>query len=259
MTAILLCPHFSTAKFKANDDQSPLPGLSDGSLLPASNHRVPYDWKETTRDSSRDEDEAEEYYNPPVAKSACQEPRPAISSVESCVKSRERVRCGDRLVLSLTCNKSSFTDCHEATRKCGTRSCKPTYIYYPACGRTLIAACTCGCSWTPSWQIPWNKSKLVENEIKTGQCKGLKGLKAYLKCKDSTQILINKQVKHKINLEINSLETDSDWHCVVVIITCSSMWVYSCKNISSYIESELTLLPQRMISIKILPVTLTVR
>ena len=169
MTAILLCLHFSTAKLKANDDQSPLPGLSDGSLLPASNHRVPYNGKETTRHSSRYEDEAEEYYSPPEAKSAC---RPGvISSIESCVKSRERVRCGDRLVPSLTCRKSSFTACHEATRKCGTKSCKPTYIHYPACGRTFTAACTCGCSWTPSWQIPWNKSKLVENEIKTGQCK----------------------------------------------------------------------------------------
>ena len=136
MTAILLCLHFSTAKLKANDDQSPLPGLSDGSLLPASNNRVPYDWKETTRDSSRDEDGAE----------GRQTPRSAISSVESCVKSREIVRCGDRLVPSLTCRKSSFIACHEATRKCGTKSCKPTYIYYPECGRTLTAACTCGCS-----------------------------------------------------------------------------------------------------------------
>ena len=144
MTAILLCLHFSTAKLKANDDQSPLPGLSDGSVLPASNHRVPYDWKETTRDSSRHEDGAEEYYNPLEARSACQEPT-AISSVESCVKSRERVLCGDHLVPSLTCHKSSFTDCHEATRKCGTKSCKPTYIFYPACGRTLTSACTCGC------------------------------------------------------------------------------------------------------------------
>ena len=146
MTAILLCLHFSTAKLKANDDQSPLPGLSDGSLLPASNHRVPDDWKETTRDSSRDEDEAEEYYNPLGAKSARQEPRPAISSVESCVKSRDRVLCGDRLLPSLTCHKSTLTGCREAIRKCGTRRCKPTYIYYPACGRTLTAACTCGCS-----------------------------------------------------------------------------------------------------------------
>ena len=171
MTAILLCLHFCTAKLKANDDQSPLPGLSDGSVLPASNHRVPYDWKETTRDSSRDEDEAKEYHSPLEAKSARQEPRPTISSVESCVESREWVHCGGRLFSSLTCRKFSLTACHEATRKCGTKSCKPTYIYYPACGRTLTAACTCGCSWTPSWQIPWNKSKLVENEIKTGQCK----------------------------------------------------------------------------------------
>ena len=132
MTAILLCLHFSTAKLKANDDQSPLPGLSDGSLLPASNHRVPYDWKETTRD----EDGAEEG----------QTPRSAISSVESCVKSRERVLCGDRLVRSLTCRKSSFIDCHEATTKCGIKSCKPKEIHYPACGRTFTAACTCGCS-----------------------------------------------------------------------------------------------------------------
>ena len=136
MTAILLCLHFSTAKLKANDDQSPLPGLSDGSLLPASNHRVPYNGKETTRESSRDEDGAEE----------CQTPRSAISSVESCVKSREIVRCGDRLVPSLTCRKSSFIDCHEATTKCGIKSCKPTEIHYPACGRTFTAACTCGCS-----------------------------------------------------------------------------------------------------------------
>ena len=136
MTAILLCLHFSTAKLKANDDQSPLPGLSDGSLLPSSNHRVPYDWKERTRDSSRDEDGAEER----------QTPRAAISSVESCVKSRERVLCGDRLVPSLTCHESSFTDCHEATLKCGIKSCKPTEIHYPACGRKFTAACTCGCS-----------------------------------------------------------------------------------------------------------------
>ena len=143
MTAILLCLHFSTAKLKANDDQSPLPGLSDGSVLPASNHRVPYDWKETTRDSSRDEDEAEGYYNPLEAKSARREPQ---SSVESCVKSRKFVRCGDRVVPYLTCRKASLTGCFEATLKCGTKSCKPTYIYYPACGRTLTAACTCGCS-----------------------------------------------------------------------------------------------------------------
>ena len=145
MTAILLCLHFSTAKLKANDDQSPLPGLSDGSLLPASNHRVPYDWKETTRDSSRDEDEAEEYYNPLGAKSARQEPRPAISSVESCVKSREMVPCGDGFVPSLTCHKASFTGCHEATLECGTKSCKPTYRYYHACESIFTAACTCGC------------------------------------------------------------------------------------------------------------------
>ena len=146
MTAILLCLHFSTAKLKANDDQSPLPGLSDDSVLPASNHRVPYDWKETTRDSSRDEDEAEEYYNPLEAKSARQEPRPAISSVESCVKSRDIVLCGDRLVPSLTCHKSSSTGCHEAIPKCGIKSCKPTEKHYPACGRKFTAACTCGCS-----------------------------------------------------------------------------------------------------------------
>ena len=145
MTAILLCLHFSTAKLKANDDQSPLPGLSDDSVLPASNHRVPYDWKETTRDSSRDEDEAEEYYNPLGAKSARQEPRPAISSVESCVKSLEMVPCGDGFVPSLTCHKSSFIACHGATLECGTKSCKPKYIYYPACERTFTAACTCGC------------------------------------------------------------------------------------------------------------------
>ena len=146
MTAILLCLHFSTAKLKANDDQSPLPGLSDGSVLPASNHRVPYDWKETTRDSLRDEDEGKEYHSPLEAKSAHQEPRPTISSVESCVKSRAWLRCGDRVFPSLTCNKYSFTACHEATRKCGAKSCKPTKIYYPACRRTLTAACTCGCS-----------------------------------------------------------------------------------------------------------------
>ena len=173
MTAILLCLHFSTAKLKANDDQSPLPGLSDGSLLSASNHRVPYDWKETTRDSSRYEDEAEEYYNPLEAKSARQEPRQTISSVESCVESREMVSCGDGFVPSLTCRKSSFLDCHEATPECGTKSCKPTYRYYHACRRTFTAACTCGCQdpLRPNWQIPWNKSKLAENEIKTWQSK----------------------------------------------------------------------------------------
>jgi len=135
---LVLGVNLSTAKLRANNDQSQLFDVTDASHLPAFDGEATNDGKEVIRESSRDEPDdlvADEFKTL----------KPSKRSEPSCVEQKvfEWVDCANSNKIVATCRDFSHSACYSAIPIYGVKKCQPIMSWFPGCNEPKITDCEC--------------------------------------------------------------------------------------------------------------------